>query len=69
MPLTCIGVPDNKMRRLHERAANAYTSEMFMNLLKKKRTIKQHVLKKERINVIPGLLMSDHFSACAPHHI
>lgn len=23
-PFTCIGVPDNKIRRLHERAANAW---------------------------------------------
>lgn len=70
MSITCIGVPDNKIRRWHERAANAWPRELF--IIDVSQQWKKNILKNERkiftLYAIPDLLMSDHFSACEPHH-
>lgn len=69
MPLTCIGVPDSKMRRLHERAANAYASEMFINLFIK-RTIKQNVLEKRIYSCHTRFVnVWSFFNLCASSHM
>lgn len=71
MYITCIGVPDNKIRRLHGRAANAWSKEMLITDVSQQ--WQKNILKKWKedfftLHAIPDLLMFDHFSTCEPHH-